>query len=64
MRVEKLVVLGLEKKPARVTLGGSELEWEFVPGVASGARKEGAASQLIVKNPVASITGDWEIVIQ
>ena len=63
VRVEKLVVLGLPKKPASVTLGGTELDWEFVPGVASGASKEGEASQLIVKNPVASIAGDWEIVI-
>ena len=63
VRVEKLVVLGLEKKPSSVKLSGSELDWEFVPGVACGASKEGAASQLIVKNPVASITGDWEIVI-
>ncbi|GJE94653.1 glycoside hydrolase family 31 protein [Phanerochaete sordida] len=64
VRVEKLVVLGLEKKPGSVKLAGSELDWEFVPGVASGASKEGVASQLVVKNPVASITGDWEIVIQ
>lgn len=63
VRVEKLVVLGLEKKPASVSLGGTELEWTFEPGVASGASKEGAASQLVVKNPVASIAGDWEIVI-
>ena len=48
VRVEKLVVLGLPKKPASVTLGGTELDWEFVPGVASGASKEGEASQLIV----------------
>ena len=65
VRVEKLVVLGLPGKPSSVGLaGGNELDWEYTPGVAAGVSKEGEASQLIIKNPVASITSDWEVVIQ
>ena len=65
VRVEKLVVLGLAGKPSSVKLaGGADLDWEYISGVAADASKEDEASQLVIKNPVASIAGDWEVIIQ
>lgn len=65
VRVEKLLVLGIASEPTAVTLAsGTPLEWEFHPGVAAGASKEGETAHLVIKNPVASIASDWEVVIK
>jgi mannosyl-oligosaccharide alpha-1,3-glucosidase len=64
IRVEKLVVVGLTRKPSAVKLAsGGDLDWEYTAGVAASTGKEGQASRLVVKNPVANIAGDWEVVI-
>ncbi|KAG1774092.1 glycoside hydrolase family 31 protein [Suillus placidus] len=54
VRVEKLVVLGLGKKPLSVVLdGGRELEWEFT--------SEGV---LVIKDPAVRVVDDWAVVVQ
>ena len=63
VRVEKIVIMGLPGAPSRVSSGSTELGWEYVPGVASTTQKDGPYSVLIIKNPVASIARDWEIVV-
>ncbi|KAJ3857710.1 glycoside hydrolase family 31 protein [Lentinula lateritia] len=64
VRVEKIVVLGLNSKPRSVNVeGGAELKWEFFPGVAASDKKEGVSSVLIIKDPRVLITTDWAIVI-
>lgn len=65
VRVEKIVILGLEIKPESVQIeGGKELVWTYTPGVASKDKKEGEASVLVIKDPATLITKDWAIVIQ
>ncbi|TFY80103.1 hypothetical protein EWM64_g3909, partial [Hericium alpestre] len=64
VRVEKIVVLGLARKPSSVVLAGKELEWAFVPGVAAAGKKEGTASVLTIKDPRVGVASDWEIVIK
>lgn len=55
VRVEKLIVLGLGKKPLNVVLdGGRELEWEFA--------SEGGV--LVVKDPAVRVVDDWAIVVK
>jgi alpha 1,3-glucosidase len=62
IEVERIVVLGLEKKPSSVSIeGGAAVEWVFEPGVAAGAAKEGTASVLTIKRPGVSIAKDWAI---
>ncbi|CAL1712026.1 unnamed protein product [Somion occarium] len=64
VRVEKVVVLGLEKKPTSVKVaGGKEVTFEFIPGVAASGKKEGVSSVLIIKDPAVSVVTDWEIVV-
>ncbi|KAI0077196.1 alpha-glucosidase [Panus rudis PR-1116 ss-1] len=64
VRVEKVIVLGLDKKPSSVTLAdGSELFWEWTDGVSAKGKKEGESSVLVIKDPAVSITADWQIVI-
>ena len=64
VRVERIVVLGLKKKPVKVALGNTDLEFTFEDGVAAAGKKEGVASKLIIKNPGAFITRDWMIVLE
>jgi alpha 1,3-glucosidase len=55
VRVEKLVVLGLGKKPLSVVLdGGRELEWEFMS-------EDGV---LVVKDPAVRVVDDWAVVVK
>ncbi|KAJ3553374.1 hypothetical protein NM688_g3646 [Phlebia brevispora] len=62
VRVEKLVVLGLDRKPSRVKrVDGGELDWSFTAGTAASDGKEGTASILVIKNPVTHIADDWAI---
>ncbi|KAI0087105.1 alpha-glucosidase [Irpex rosettiformis] len=63
VRIEEIVILGLASKPSRVIAGKEQLEWDFYPGVAASAKEDGAPSQLFIKNPVSSISQDWEISI-
>ena len=63
VRVEKVVVLGLEKKPSSVKVGGENVEFEFVAGEAASSKKEGTASVLIIKDPKVTIVSDWEIIV-
>lgn len=65
VRVEKIVVLGLKSKPVSVVKksDGVKLEWTFTPGVDAAGKKEGQASELVVKDPGAKVTADWEITV-
>ena len=64
IRVEKIVVVGLSAKPSSVKIqGGQELVWEYVSGVASGEKKEGAASLLVIRDPKVLIVKNWSIEI-
>lgn len=64
VRVEKVVILGLNQKPSIVkTNGGDVLQWVYEAGVAAGSGKEGVASILTIKNPGVLIADDWTIVI-
>lgn len=64
VRVEKVVVLGLAGKPTRVSVGGKELQWSFTPGVAASEKSEGAASELVIKDPKLPVAADWEILVE
>ena len=64
VRVEKVVVLGLGKKPTSVKVEetGAVLEWEYVSGVAAGEKnKEGVASVLTIKDPKVLVGREWTI---
>jgi alpha 1,3-glucosidase len=62
--VERVVVLGLEKKPAGVRVeGGAELAFEWTKGAGAGSSKTGAPSKLVVKSPPVGVVQDWVIVI-
>jgi mannosyl-oligosaccharide alpha-1,3-glucosidase len=63
VRVEQVVILGLSKEPTSITAGGIKVSWEWTAGTASTSRKEGEASQLVIKDPRVLIAQDWEIVI-
>ncbi|TFK26343.1 alpha glucosidase [Coprinopsis marcescibilis] len=63
VRVERIIVLGVEKKPKSVKVGGKEVEWEYLEGVGAAGRVDGGAATLVVKDPKVEITRDWEIVI-
>jgi len=66
VRVERLVVVGLERKPKSVKVEdeGRELAWDWVDGVGAGHKAEGNVSVLIVKDPRVRIMKDWMIVVE
>jgi len=65
VRVEKIIVVGLDAKPTAVKVeGGDALVWDFTPGVAAADKKEGMASMLAIKDPKVLVTKDWAIVIE
>jgi mannosyl-oligosaccharide alpha-1,3-glucosidase len=66
VRVEKVVVVGLNGKPSSVKLeDGTELAWVFDAGIGAGDKKEGTlASVLSIKDPRVPIVENWSIVIQ
>ena len=65
VRVEKIVIVGLPAKPSSVKIqGGQELIWGYVPGIASGDKKEGVASLLVIRDPKVLIIKDWTIEIE
>lgn len=63
VRVEKIVVLGLQKKPSKVSVDGevTELEWVWEAGKAANGKSEGTASRLTIKNPSVRIVRAWNI---
>jgi len=64
VRVEKITVLGLVRPKSVRVENGKELEWEFVPGLSAGQKKEGVSSVLTIKDPGVRINRDWDIIIQ
>lgn len=65
VRVEKVIVLGLNAKPTSIKVeAGEDLVWDYTPGVAASEKKEGTASVLTIKDPKVSIVKDWDIIIQ
>ena len=66
VRVEKVVILGLNTKPVQVkTDNGDVLQWVYEEGVAaSSTRQEGVASVLTIKDPGVLIVNDWTILIE
>jgi alpha 1,3-glucosidase len=65
VRVEKIVVLGLEKSPKAVKVGSESLAFTWSSGVsASGSIMGGKASELVVKDPKVLLVQDWEIVFE
>lgn len=70
VRVEKLVILGLDKEPKSIKIPGSKAEklsWTWKSGLAAGSKPSSlhlgptTASELIVKDPAVSIVEDWSI---
>ena len=64
VRVERVVVVGVDARPARVSVSGGEgapgaraLEWTYEAG--DGDR----AGVVVVKDPAVGITKDWAVVI-
>lgn len=63
VEVEQVVILGMEKRPARVSVGGQEVEWTWDNGAAASGKKGGTASRLILKKPGLKVVNDWEVII-
>jgi len=64
VRVEKVVLVGFGEKPRSVKVeGGSELVWEYTPGVGAAEKKEGAPGVLSIKDPRVLVAEDWVIVV-
>ena len=62
VRVERIVVLGLDKAPKTVKVGAQSLDFTWSGGVsASGSLLGGTASKLVVKDPKVLISQDWDI---
>ena len=63
VRVERIILFGVADKPTKVTLenGGTELDWEYQPGVGAKGRKEGTTGLLVIRDPAVRIVDDWHI---
>jgi alpha 1,3-glucosidase len=59
--VERVRVLGLEKAPSSVTVGGKAVQFEWEKGAPKA--KEARAHVLTIKNPGVKVIDDWEIVL-
>jgi alpha 1,3-glucosidase len=66
VRIERLLIAGLEKKPKSVKVEGEtgELVWEWIDGVAAGGKTDGSSSVLVVKDPRVLVVKDWSIFIE
>lgn len=67
VRIEKLVILGLEESPKAIKVVGSDepLQFTWTSGVsASGSLLGGKASRLVVKDPKVSVVQDWNITFE
>lgn len=64
VRVERVMVIGVDKRPATVKMvGGEVLQWEWMEGGGHKSTREGKAGVLVIKNPGVRIVSDWELVI-
>ncbi|PWN41673.1 alpha-glucosidase II precursor [Ceraceosorus guamensis] len=71
VRVEKIIVIGLEKKPSKILKqNGSEVRFVWNAGTAATASASklpgvapGKASELIIKDPALLIITDWQLEI-
>jgi hypothetical protein len=62
VRIEKIVVLGLEKSPKSIKVGEESIPFVWNSGVgASGSIMGGKSSELIVKDPKVLLVQDWQI---
>lgn len=62
VRIERLVILGLEEAPKAIKVGGESLQFTWTSGVsASGSLLGGKASELVVKDPKVLVVQDWDI---
>ena len=61
VKVERIVILGMKSEPKTITVAGQALEWTWTGGVASGGKKEGQASELVIKNPGVGVVSGWEL---
>ena len=61
VKVERLIILGMQKQPKAVTVAGQAVEYSWEAGVASNGKKAGGASKLVVKSPGLSVVGGWEV---
>ncbi len=76
VRVSKVVVLGLEREPKSIRIGGkringedetSAIEWSWKSGASSSSKGaafklgSNSASELIIKDPAVPIVSDWTI---
>lgn len=63
VRIEKIVVLGLDKSPKSVKVGSDSIPFTWTNGVsASGSLiGSGTSSELIVKDPKVLVVQDWDI---
>jgi alpha 1,3-glucosidase len=65
VRVEKIVVLGLDKPPKEIKVGSASIPFTWTSGVsASGSLLGGKSSELVVKDPKVLVVQDWEIVFE
>jgi alpha 1,3-glucosidase len=67
VRIEKLVILGLEDAPKAIKVIGSDepLQFTWTSGVsASGSLLGGKASKLVVKDPRVKVVQDWNITFE
>ncbi|KAF8608373.1 glycoside hydrolase family 31 protein [Ceratobasidium sp. AG-I] len=63
VRVERIVVLGLNKTPKRVLNEGVNVEFSWEEGVPSDGSKEGKASVLLIKNPGLLVVKKWGLFV-
>lgn len=64
VRIERIVVLGLNKAPKRVLNDGVDVEFTWEEGVPSEGAKEGKASVLVIKNPGLFVVKKWGLFVQ
>ncbi|WVR05419.1 hypothetical protein IAU60_002434 [Kwoniella sp. DSM 27419] len=62
VKVESIVMLGLDERPVSIKADGQELTWSWEEGMGGKGKKAGGASKLTVKNPGVGVVGDWDIV--
>lgn len=66
VRVERIVVVGLEKQPKGVKVEGAARDiWHsWTGGVGAKGKKEGTASKLMLKDPKVKIVEYWDILFE
>jgi len=63
VRVEKVVVVGLDKKPSSVSVDGQDLAFEYEAGLGHADKKDGKSGVLTIKDPAVKIYDDWTLTI-